>query len=249
MEPIRVVLVDDHPLIHEAVKSLLSERTDIVLVGQGFAGEQLFPLLVECEPDVLVLDLMMPHYRATSLVRFAYMQSLARLSADFPNTATIVLSQYLQSGIVQSAAEFGVRGYLLKSDNLSLSLPEAILVASRGGVFFSAEVSRELFGTAVRKPADNILTERQREVILAIAKKPDDSYARTASLLGISESTLKGHLRGAFVELGVTNIAACIIRCMQLNLIPFTVDPDGRGIQFGEHEGLVVLSDQYLRTG
>lgn len=240
MEPIKVVQVDDHPLIHEAVKSLLSERTDIVLVGQGFAGEQLFPLLVECEPDVLILDLMMPHYRGTSLVRFAYMQALARLSAEFPNTATIVLSQYLQSGIVQSAAEFGVRGYLLKSDNLSLSLPEAILAASRGGVFFSAEVSRELFGT-VRKPADNILTERQREVILAIAKKPDDPYARTASLLGISEHTLKGHLRGAFVELCVTNIAACIIRCMQLNLIPFTVDPDGRGIQFGEYEDLVVL--------
>ena len=241
MSPINVVLVDDHPLIHEAVKSLLVERADIVIVGQGFAGEQLFPLMAEHEPDVLVLDLTMPYYRDNSPVRFAYMQALAQLSTEYPNTAIIILSQYLQSGIVRGASEFGVRGYLLKSDNLSLNLPEAILAVSRGGVFFSEAVSWELFGTA-RKPADDLLTKRQREVILAIAKKPDDSYAKTASYLGISENTLKGHLRSIFPQLEVTNITACIIRCMQLNLIPFIVNPDGRGIQFGEHEDLVMLS-------
>lgn len=242
MDPISVVLVDDHPLIHEAVKSLLAERTDIVLVGQGFAGEQLFPLLAEHEPDVLVLDLTMPQHRDDSPGRFAYMQALAELAIEFPNTATIILSQYLQPGIVQSAAEFGVRGYLLKSDNLSLNLPEAILAASRGGVFFSEAVSQELFGAA-GKPAENPLTIRQREVILAIAKKPDNSYATTAGLLGISENTLKGHLRGAFSGLNVTNITSCIIRCMQLNLIPFTVNADGNSIQFGELEDMAAPSD------
>jgi DNA-binding NarL/FixJ family response regulator len=241
MDPITVVLVDDHPLIHEAVKGLLVERADIVLVGQGFTGEQLIPLLAEHEPDVLVLDLTMPEHRGHASARFVYMQALGQVSSEYPNTAIIILSQYLQSGIVQSAAEFGVRGYLLKSDNLSLNLPEAILAASRGGVFFSEGVSRELFGTA-KKPAENPLSERQREVILAIAKKPDDSYAATAGRLGISENTLKGHLRVAFSQLEVTNITSCIIRCMQLNLIPFTVNPDGRGIQFGEYEDLVTLS-------
>lgn len=242
MKPISVVLVDDHPLIHEAVKSLLAERADIMLVGQGLAGDQLFPLLEEHNPDVLVLDLTMPHQLDDSRVRFPYMQALAQLSAEYPNTATIILSQLLQSGIVQSAAEFGVRGYLLKSDNLSLNLPEAILAASRGGVFFSEAVSRDLFGPT-RKPAAKPLSERTREVILAIAKKPDDSYAMTASRLGISENTLKGHLRHAFSELGVTNITSCIIRCMQLNLIPFTVNPDGKGIQFGEVEDLATISE------
>jgi DNA-binding NarL/FixJ family response regulator len=241
MNPIAVVLVDDHPLIHEAVKSLLAERADIMLVGQGYAGEQLFPLLADHRPDVLVLDLTMPHDSDDSPVRFGYMQALAQLSAEYPDTAIIILSQYLQSGIVQSAAEYGVRGYLLKSDNLSLNLPEAILAASRGGVFFSEAVSRELFGTA-RKPTENLLSERQREVILAIAKKPDDTYARTAGLLGISENTLKGHLRNVFSQLEVTNITSCIIRCMQLNLIPFTVNPDGVGIQFGEYEDLLMRS-------
>jgi len=241
MDPINVVLVDDHPLIHEAVKSLLAERADIMLVGQGFAGEQLFPLLAEHEPDVLVLDLTMPQHRDDSPARFGYMQALAQVSSEYPNIAIIILSQYLQSGIVQSAAEFGVRGYLLKSDNLSLNLPEAILAASRGGVFFSEGVSRELFGTT-KKLAENTLSERQREVILAIAKKPDDSYVTTAGRLGISEHTLKGHLRGAFSQLEVTNITSCIIRCMQLNLIPFTVNPDGHGIQFGEYEDLATPS-------
>jgi DNA-binding CsgD family transcriptional regulator len=88
------------------------------------------------------------------------------------------------------------------------------------------------------------LSERQREVILAIAKKPDDTYATNASHLGISENTLKGHLRSAFSQLGVTNITSCIIRCMQLNLIPFTVNPNGRGIQFGEAEDLATVSEE-----
>jgi DNA-binding NarL/FixJ family response regulator len=242
MKPISVVLVDDHPLIHQAVKSLLAERADMELVGQGFAGEQLLPLLAEHQPDVLVLDLTMPYHSGDSQVRFGYMQALAQLSAEYPNTSTIILSQLLQSGIVQSAAEFGVRGYLLKSDNLSLNLPEAILAASRGGVFFSEAVSRDLFGST-QKPAAKPLSERTREVILAIAKKPDDSYAMTASRLGISENTLKGHLRHAFSQLGVTNITSCIIRCMQLNLIPFTVNPDGKGIQFGEVEDLATISE------
>lgn len=241
MNPISVVLVDDHPLIHEAVKSLLVERTDIALVGQGLAGEQLFPLLAEHKPHVLVLDLTMPQHESDSPARFAYMQALAQLATEYPDTAIIILSQYLQAGIVQSAAEFGVRGYLLKSDNLSLNLPEAILAASRGGVFFSEGVSRELFGTA-RKPIKDPLSQRQREVILAIAKMPDDSYATTAGRLGITENTLKGHLRVAFSQLEVTNITSCIIRCMQLNLIPFTVNPDGEGIQFGEIEDLTKLS-------
>jgi DNA-binding NarL/FixJ family response regulator len=237
MSQVKVVLVDDHPLIHEAVKSLLADRRDIVLAGQGYAGEQLLALLSEHQPDVLVLDLTMPERQDDSSARFTYMRTLAQLNSEFPHTSIVILSQYLHSSIVQSAAEYGVKGYLLKSDNLSLNLPEAILAASRGGVFFSEAAIQELFDTA-RKPAGGLLTDRQRAVILAIAKSPDDSYAQNAGRLGISENTLKGHLRGAFAQLGVTNITSCIIRCMQLNLIPFTVDPNNKGIRFGEQEDL-----------
>lgn len=238
MNLISVVLVDDHPLIHEAVRSLLAERSGIVLVGQGFAGEELLPLLSEHKPDVLILDLTMPRHRDHLLARFAYVPALAQIAEEYPDTAIIILSQYLQSSIVQSAAEYGVKGYLLKSDNLSMNLPEAILAVSRGGVFFSEAVSQELFGRA-KKPVEALLTERQREVILAIATRPDDSYAMTAGRLSITENTLKGHLRSAFSQLGVTNITACIIRCMQLNLIPFAVNTNGKGVLFGEREDLL----------
>jgi DNA-binding NarL/FixJ family response regulator len=240
MNQIKVVLVDDHPLIHEAVKSLLAARGDMTLAGQGYFGEQLFPLVAEHEPDVLVLDLTMPQRQDGSAARFTCLRALAQLSSEYPATAIILLSHYVQTGIVRSAAEYGVKGYLLKSDNLSLNLPEAILAVSRGGLFFSEAVSREFFGTG-RTPAKNLLTERQRAVILSIARRPDDSYAQTADRLGISENTLKGHLRGAFAQLGVTNITSCIIHCMQLNLIPFTVNPGGKGIQFGEQEDLLAL--------
>jgi|GEM_PF-3244262 len=230
---LKVVSIDDHYLIHEAVRSLLADDSDIELVGEGSAGEHIFPLLDKHRPDALILDLLMPRSAGGDPETDSFMPvpALEKLRQEYPETAVIILSQYLNQRVVQSAIQHGVRGYLLKSDNLSLNLPEAIKEVSRGGVFFSIEVSRALFNRS-QVPPDDLLTLRQRQIILAIAKSPNASYAELADRLSISRRTFKGHLDGAYKALEVGNVTACIIRCMQLGLIPFS--QNGHGIRFGD---------------
>jgi len=238
-KPITVITIDDHPLIREAIRNLLSGRNDMELVGEGWAGEHFLTLVEQYQPDVVILDLGMPQFaEGQRLERFAALPALVVLNKQFPQTAIIILSQYAMKSIIQEAIEVGVKGYLLKSDNLSLNLTGAIEAVHRGGVYFSQEISQLLFQQTTAGGGHNLLTERQKEIILAIARKPDASYSQIASELYISESTLKGHLYNAFKALNVTNITACIIHCMQQGFIPFVINERGQ-IEFGVLESQV----------
>jgi len=239
MEKITVVVVDDHPLIQEAVRSLLAEREDIELVGEGTTGEHVFSLVEAHAPDILILDLGLPQRQQSPSGKFQYLEALATLNRDYPGTSVIILSQYLHQSVVQSMIEYNVRGYLLKSDNLSLNLPEAIATVHQGGVFFSTEFSKELFGGRTEAASDSVPTERQRAVLLAIAQSPNASYSEIAEQLGITDHTVKAHLKRSFQALGVGNLTAALIRAMQLNLIPFAVPDNGPGIVFGGMDELL----------
>ncbi|UCC53808.1 MAG: response regulator transcription factor [Anaerolineaceae bacterium] len=225
MDTIKVVSIDDHPLIHEAIRSLLSRYEHIDHVGEGYVGDHVLPLVEKHDPDVIILDLIMPQ----SDVRegsFTPLQLLSELRQQFQEVSVIILSQYLHRGIAQVAIEHGVKGYLLKSDNLSLNLPIAIEHIYKGGVYFSTAFSQEMFSRRDPQQA-NLLTERQKEVILAVAKAPDLSYAQIAANLHLETRTVKGHLSNAYKVLGVTNITACIIRCMQIGIISLEVTETG----------------------
>lgn len=226
-----VVAVDDHPLNHVAIKSLLDETNELTLVGQGNSGEDVLQLVEMHRPDVLILDLGMPQKAdaGDGSERFLPLPTLATLSDLYPSTGVIVLSQYLHRGIIQEAIRIGVRGYLLKSDDLSLNLADAVTTVGKGGVFFSNEFSRDLFQGPTRVKV-NPLTKRQQEIIQAIAREPDASYAQIAASLFITESTLKGHLNKAFRALDVTNFTACLITCMHKGLVAYT--HDGQVLRF-----------------
>jgi DNA-binding NarL/FixJ family response regulator len=221
LKPITVVTIDDHHLIRQGVRSLLTPREDMELVGEGSTGDDVLALVKELAPDVLLLDLSMPQSSAggTSGEQFKSLPAIATLTKTHPKTAIIVLTQYFVPVIIQGAIDLGVRGYLLKSDDLSLNLPSAVIAVSRGGVYFSETISEELFGKPKTERSVH-LTARQIEILTTIAREPDHSYANHATNLGITESTLKNHLTKAFKALAVTNITAAIIRCMQLGIIP-----------------------------
>lgn len=231
--PITVVTIDDHPLIRTAIRSLLESEENIQLIAEGSAGEHVLPLVEEYEPDVLILDLAMPQLEHdVSGERFPVLQTVEQLHGDFPETAVIFLTQHASHSMSQQAISLGIRGYLLKSDDLSMNLPGAVEAVHRGGVYFSKEISKMLFQPIQPSATEPILTERQKEIILAIAQSPDATYRQLAAELSISESTFKGHLNIAFKALEVTNITACIITCMQRGLIPFSIDDLGQ-IRFG----------------
>jgi len=233
---ITVIIVDDHPLIREAIRGMLKEAEYIDIVGEGWAGEHLFSLMEEKQPDVVLLDLMMPHYEnGDQSQKFAPVQALQTLNDTYPETAVILISSYASPSVIQGAIEKGVRGYLLKSDQLSLNMVDAIDAIHHGGVYFSREISQQLFNSNGHKADDNRLTERQLEIVLAIARNLDATHKEVAQTLHITESTMKGHLNNIFRILDVTNVTACIIRCMELGLLPFGIDERGR-IEFGDFE-------------
>jgi DNA-binding NarL/FixJ family response regulator len=222
---ISVVIVDDHALIREAVRNLLSDRTHISLVGEGSAGEDVLRLVAEQSPDVLLLDISMPQ-KANDPAggKFAILPALEALQNDHAHTKVIILSQHLQPALIQAIMRFAVNGYLLKSDDLTLKLAEAVEVVSRGGIYFSREASR-----AITEMSTEIgtLTEKQRAVLLAVAQKPDVHYSELADEMVISLNTFKWHLRQAFQTLGVSNVTAALIVCMERGLIPFFKDSRG----------------------
>ncbi|MGR9000482.1 MAG: response regulator transcription factor [Gammaproteobacteria bacterium] len=220
-----IVAVDDHPLIRQAIRSLVADREDMVLVGEGSVGEHLFPLVAEHRPDVVLLDLNMPQFEArggdgTPNI-FPALPMIARLHKEYPETAVIILSQHIIPSVVHEIVgrNGAIKGYLLKNDDLSLNLPEAVDLVNKGSVFFSEEIRQELLESP-EKTGKPLLTKRQIESIAVIAQMPNASYAHHAQVLGISESTLRNHLTAANKVLGVNNITAAILRCQELGIIP-----------------------------
>ncbi len=228
--PIKVVAIDDHPLIRSAIRNILSSREDIQLVAEGEAGEDVFVMVEQYCPDVLILDLHMPQYANNKNGKnFAVIDALGRLNKEFPDTAVIILSQYATLSFINAAIGNNVRSYLLKDDDLSLNLLVAIeAVVGGGGTLFSQQINSILFKQIQMGTQPQQLTDRQIEIVQALARWPTKSYAGLAAQLGITESTLKTHLNRIFKALDVPSATACVIKSMQLGFIPFHLNALGR---------------------
>lgn len=228
-DKITVVIVDDHALIHTAVKDVLTRRDDMVVVSEGWCGEHVFQLVAEHSPDVLILDLRMPQYEdASRTERFSVVPSLARLNKEYPATAVIILSQHVNHAFAQAAVTHGVRSYLLKDDQLSLSIPEAIDAVLAGRTLFSREITDLLFGNMPEGMNGVQLNERQLEIIRTFVRSPEKSNQQLAKELHIAESTFKWHMKKIFTALDIPNRSTLIMRSLQARLVPFHVDDSGR---------------------
>jgi signal transduction histidine kinase len=135
MEKIRVVAVDDHPLIRHALAKQLEEQEDMTLLAEGCSGDDVLTLVEQYRPDVLLLDLDMPKSKkGEKKQRFQAFPVIGKIRDQYPATAIILLTQHLNPILVQGAIERGVSGYLLKDDDLSLNVPEAIRAIHKGGL-------------------------------------------------------------------------------------------------------------------
>jgi DNA-binding NarL/FixJ family response regulator len=226
MERIIVVAVDDHPLIRHAIAKQLEEQEDITLLGEGCSGDDVLALVERYRPDVLLLDLDMPKSRNSDRnQRFQAFPVIGRIRDEYPETAIILLTQHLKPVLIKGAIERGVSGYLLKDDDLSLNVSEAIRAVSKGGMYLSESARHQIFGSQTQELEPVVkLRPRQIEVLATIFLDPNVCYPELASRLSISESTFKAHLSNAFSVLGVSNVTAAVIRCIELGII----QPDQR---------------------
>jgi DNA-binding NarL/FixJ family response regulator len=191
---IRVLAVDDHPVVRAGLAQLLGQADDIELIGVAEDGERALAIVRERETDVVLMDLEMPGMDG--------IQATARIRHEHPRTQLVVLTSFSDSDRVLDALDAGAIGYLLKGADPD-ELLQGIRAAARGESPLAPRAASELLTPrAGRRPVEG-LTPREREVLLMVAQGlPNKQIARR---LEISERTVKGHLTHIFERIGVTD--------------------------------------------
>jgi DNA-binding NarL/FixJ family response regulator len=188
--PIRILVVDDHPILREGVAAILEDRDDMLLVGEARDGVEAIVQFRDLRPDVTLMDLQMPGMGGVEAIK--------AIRAEHPTACIVVLTTY--DGDVQAvrALKAGAMGYLLKS-SLRTEMLDAIHSVSQGRRYLHRNIADEI---AMHILEDG-LSEREVTVLQLVAVgKANKEIARD---LGISEETVKGYLKGIFAKLGVSD--------------------------------------------
>src|SRR5574340_1113277 len=184
LNPIRVVLADDHIQIHTLVTILLKEAPDIRLVGQAANGQEALELCRQLQPDIVLMDVVMPVMGGIEATRLLHEQC--------PQVKTLVLSSFQDYGSVVTMLGNGAAGYISKS-SLSQDLVETIRTTYQGKMVFSTDVVAKLIAPPEGPDSsDYHLTEREMEVLRLMAE--GKTMPEIADKLSISQSTVKFHI-------------------------------------------------------
>jgi len=192
---IRVLIVDDHGVVREGLRAYLELEPDIHVVGEARDGVDAVRRAEELEPDVVLMDLVMPNMDGVA--------ATTRIKEHQPGTHVIVLTSFLDDDRVVPAIKAGATSYLLK-DVAAADLARAIRAACVGQAQLHPEVARRLMQqvTTPRKPeAGAQLTDREREVLRLLAE--GRSNKEIARVLVVSERTVKGHVSNILGKLGL----------------------------------------------
>ncbi len=212
--PIRVVIVDDHPLMREGLRALVASLPDIVVVGEAGDGEQARREVQLTHPDVAIMDLHMPGTSGVDATR-----SILRTS---PTTRVMVLTMMEDDDSVFSAMRAGASGYVVKGAQQEEIIRSIRAVAASQAVFGPSVASRiiDFFarGSQASSAAEPFpeLTAREREVLDLIAE--GRSNPAIAHQLVISAKTVSNHISAIFAKLAVADRAEAIIRARQAGL-------------------------------
>jgi DNA-binding NarL/FixJ family response regulator len=202
---IRVVVVDDHPVVRDGLRGMLASAGDIEVVGEAADGAEAVAVVRAARPDVVLMDLRMPGVDGVTAIG-QLRDSPARV---------LVLTTYDTDSDVLPAIKAGATGYLLK-DTPRDELFRAVRSAARGEAVLSPSVATRLVGQ-VRQPAAEPLSDREVEVLGLIARGCTNREA--AVKLFISEATVKTHLVHVYAKLGVKDRAAAVAVAYERGLL------------------------------
>ena len=205
MKKIAVMIVDDHTVVRQGLRALLSSETDIEVVGEAEDGRQAVTLARQITPDVVVMDVAMPLLNGLEATR--------QISRSVPSAKVLVLTSYGEDECVAQLMEAGAAGYMVKQTAAG-DLPKAIREVRRGNAFFSPSIGKRLRereneasnnGGAQPCRKNRDLTLREAEVLQLVAE--GFSNQQTADHLGISIKTIEKHRQQVMNKLNIHETA------------------------------------------
>lgn len=198
--PIRILIVDDHGMVRRGLMTYLKNETDLEVVGEAVNGQEAVNLCARLQPDVILMDLVMPGLDGVAATRLIHQQ--------WPQTHIIALTSFGEKELVQTALQAGAISYLLKNVSGS-DLAEAIRAACAGRSILAAEAIEALIRPAELEPAPGQeLTAREHDVLALLIKGMTNP--EIAEQLSISRATVKVHISNILSKLGVANRAEAI---------------------------------------
>ncbi|GAA1280845.1 response regulator transcription factor [Pseudonocardia aurantiaca] len=212
MSSIRVLIVDDHPVVRDGLRGVIDGEPDMTVVGEAGHGAEALARVAAEPVDVVLMDLRMP--------TMGGVEAIGELRRRAPSVRVLVLTTFDTDRDVLPAIEAGATGYLLK-DTPRDELLRAVRAAHRGEAVLSPTVAGRLMGQ-VRAPAQDTLSGRELEVLRLVAA--GSTNRETAQKLFISEATVKTHLLHIYAKLEVRDRASAVAAGYQRGLL----FPDGR---------------------
>jgi DNA-binding NarL/FixJ family response regulator len=185
--PMRILVVDDHPVFREGVSALVSGQSDMSIVAQASNGREAIQQFRTHQPDITLMDLQLPEMNG--------LDALSAIRGEFPEARIIVLTTYAGDMQVLRAIKAGARAYLLK-DTLHKELVDTIRAVHAGKKYISSEASFELAEHA----SDDVLTPAEVRVLRLIAE--GNANKEIAAQLSVSDDTVKSQVRNILSKLG-----------------------------------------------
>ena len=205
---IRILTVDDHPLLREGIAFLVKSQQDMELVAEASDGEEAIEQFRRHRPDVTLMDLRMPNLNGT--------EAISRIRNEFPDAKIIVLSTYAGDVQVLRAIKAGARGYIVKG-HVHRELLDAIRSVHAGHKRIPPEIAAELAEHA----ADDQLSSREIDVLRLIGE--GNANKQIADKLSIAETTVKNHISNILSKLGANDRAHAVTIALQRGIIELDV--------------------------
>jgi len=211
MPSIRVLLADDHAIVREGLKSLISQQNDMQVVGEASDGRTAHRLVQDLTPDVVVMDVSMPELGGAA--------ATAEIRRDFPGCRVVALTVHEGEGYLHQLLQAGASGYVLKR-SAAEDLVRAVREVAAGGTYLDPKAAGQILGSIARpskaaETSEQQLTSRETEVIRLLAR--GHINREIAELLDLSIKTIEVHKARALEKLGLRTRADLVRYAIQHN--------------------------------